>query len=165
MEKRDYKHGRFCIATSLDDNYMYEDYLDFCLDNDIEPEGENSAAFYNWCNETALIDYEADIENIKYCKQYNVPVIITGELGLWNGNFEIEAVRKESVYDAIQRCIGRDIINVEIFFDNGEIEVNAYHHDGCNTFTIKALSKKGIAKRSGDYNKQDTKRLPYLYAI
>jgi hypothetical protein len=45
------------------------------------------------------------------------------------------------------------------------ITVDCYHHDGCNSFTIKALSKKGIAKQFAEYKEHDFKRLPYLYAI
>jgi hypothetical protein len=58
-----------------------------------------------------------------------------------------------------------DSYDVLVEYNDGVITVEAYHHDGCNSFTIKALSKKGIAKQSADYKGHDFKRLPYLYAI
>lgn len=164
MEKRDYKHGRFCIATTEFDinDFLWEDYEDYCEVNGMEPGDDDD--FYNWCAEETNLSWEADLFNIKECKEYNVPVIITGKLGLWWGKPEIVAVREESVYDALQRCT-RGADSATVNWNDGEIQVVSAHHDGCNAFTIKALSKKGIAKQSGDYNKQDTKRLPYLYAI
>jgi hypothetical protein len=99
-------------------------------------------------------NYEADMENIKYCKQYNVPVRIEGTLGLWNGRHDIEPYAKNSVYDAINWCIGRDTQDIDVFYDDGHIEVQCHHHDGTNTFYIYAVS---------DNNRK--KRLPYLYNI
>lgn len=164
MEKRDYKHGTFTLATTDTDGWSYEDYKEWCEDNGIEPEDENSDGFWEWCREETDLNWESDLENIKSCKEYDVPCIITGTLGLWWGRPTIKPERMESVYDAILRCIGEaDIVTVQ--WNDGVVTVDAYHHDGCNCFTIKALSKKGIAKQYAEYKDYDTKRLPYLYAI
>lgn len=168
MEKPDYKHGTFTLATTDTDGFTYEDYKEWCEDNDIEPGDENSDDFWEWCREEADNNWECDLENIRHCKEYDVPCIITGSLGLWWGRPTIQPERMESVYDAILRCV-READMATVQWNDGVVTVDAYHHDGCNCFTIKALSKKGIAHQSaeytGIYEKWDTKRLPYLYAI
>ena len=165
MEKVDYKHGKFTILTNSTDGFDYDEYVDFCEVNGIEPQGEDSDAFYEWCEEESQVNFECDMENIKDCKQYNVPVVVTGSLGLWDGRHEIVPTRMDSVYDAIQKCISNDICYVDVEYNDGEIKVSAAHHDGTNHFTINALSKKGIEKVGDDYKPHDVKRLPYLYAI
>lgn len=170
MKKTDYKHGKFTILKSeIDtDDFCREDYIEYCEDNGIEVGvGEYfEDGFREWCAEETQANYEADMDNIEHCKEYNVPVVVTGTLGLWWGHPEIKPERYESVGEAIHRCInGSGCHDVLVEFNDGVITVEAYHHDGCNCFTIKALSKKGIAKQYAEYKDYDFKRLPYLYAI
>ena len=170
MKKTDYKHGKFTILKSeIDtDAFDYEDFKAWREDMGMEPldEEEMDEAFYDWCAEETQANYEADMDNIEFCKEYNVPVVVTGTLGLWWGHPEIKPERFESVADAIRRCMnGSDCQDVLVEFNDGVITVDCYHHDGCNSFTIKALSKKGIAKQYAEYKEHDFKRLPYLYAI
>ena len=166
MEKVDYKHGKFTILTSEvnTDDFTREEYEEWCEVNGVEPGDEYD--FYDFCALQTNAYYEADMDNIEACKQYNVPVVITGTLGLWWGRPEIRPERYESVADAIRRCVGGgDYNEVHAEFNDGVITVDCYHHDGCNSFTIRALSKKGQAKQFAPYKPGDTKRLPYLYAI
>ncbi len=166
MGKTDYKHGKFTILKSEIDTDAFdrEDYKEWCEDNGIEDGGDEG--FYDWCAEETQVNYESDMDNIESCDEYNVPVVVTGTLGLWWGRTEIRPERFESEADAIQRCIiGSDCHDVHVEFNDGVITVDCYHHDGCNSFTIKALSKKGIAKQYAEYKEHDFRRLPYLYAI
>lgn len=165
MSKADYKHGKFTLATTqLDaDDFCREDYEEWCDINNIEPGDED--AFYEWCREETDMNFEADMDNIETCKEYNVPVLITGHLGLWWGKPEIDAVRCETVIEAVNKCLRSADYGAIIEWEDGAIKVYSYHHDGCNCFTIKALSKKGLAKQDAPYKAYDTKRLPYLYAI
>lgn len=170
MKKTDYKHGKFTIlSTEVNtDDFDREDYEAYCEDMGIEvgDEDDMNEAFYDWCAEETQANYEADMDNIESCSEYNVPVVVTGTLGLWWGHPEIKPERFESVADAIRRCMnGSDCHDVLVEFNDGVITVDCYHHDGCNSFTIKALSKKGIAKQYAEYKEHDFKRLPYLYAI
>lgn len=156
ITKPDYKHGRFNIATtSFDPNdFFYSDYEEDCEMNNIEPKGEDSDDYRDWMAENTQTNYEEDMYSIKNCKQYNVPVRIEGTLGLWDGRHEIIPQERDSVYSAIIDCIGRSTNDVEVFFDDGHIEVQCHHHDGTNTFYIYAI---------GSRNRK--KRLPYLYNI
>ena len=166
MKKIDYKHGTFTILKSeIDtDDFTREDYEAYCEDNYLEAGDEDD--FFDWCAEETQANYEADMENIETCREYNVPVLVTGTLGLWWGHPEIKPVRFDSVADAIHSCVERsDSYDVLAEYSDGVIILNCYHHDGCNSFIIKALSKKGIAKQYAEYKEHDFKRLPYLYAI
>lgn len=154
MNNIDYEHGTFTILDTDICQFTYEDYLEYCEDMGLEPMGDNSGDYFNWCREETDCNVESDLENIKYCKQYNVPVVITGKLGLWDGKHEIEPVYMDSVYDAITKCMdGADDVKAD--YVDGEIVVYAYHHDGTNFFRINAV----------DEETDEVKRLPYLYAI
>ena len=166
MEKPDYKHGKFTILKSeIDtDDFDRRDYEAWCEDNDMEPGDEED--FFDWCAEETQNNYDADMDNINTCEEYNVPVVVTGSLGLWSGRPEIRPERYESVAEAIIDCMDRsDSHDVYAEFDDGVILLDCYHHDGCNCFTIRALSEKGKRKQGTDYKEHDFKRLPYLYAI
>ena len=121
----------------------YEDYAEYCREcMDCEPCGENSDDYWDFVSlsqETEMKDLKMNMTTSTQCQ---VPVIITGSLGLWNGNHEINPVRCDTLYDAIMRCTkSSDDIKVE--YQNGVINVYAYHHDGCNCFQIHKLSKRG----------------------
>ena len=166
MEKPDYKHGKFTILESEVDtnNFTREEYEEWCEDNELVP-GDDSD-FFDYCALQCNAYYEADMDNIKTCEQYNVPVLVTGSLGLWFGRPSIRPERYDSVADAIIDCMSRsDCHDVYAEYNDGVILLDCYHHDGCNSFTIRALSKKGEAKQFADYKDHDFKRLPYLYAI
>lgn len=167
-KKTDYKHGKFTILTNeVDtDNFFRGDYEEWCEDNGIEAGVGDyfEEGFLDWCADETQANYEADMDNIKHCKEYDVPVVVEGTLGLWWGRPSIEPERFECVADAIEKCIG-DCNYVEVEYNDGVLNVHATHHDGTNCFTIKALSKKGIAKQYAEYKKHDFKRLPYLYAL
>lgn len=173
MKKINYNKGHYTILTTSTDGFedCYGDYLDWCEVNGIdEPGEEDSHEYYEWVLEEVNNNFEADMENIKVCKEYNIPVLVTGSLGLWWGRPDIKAKSFSSVYDAIQEMLGNSIMDVDVVFDDGKIEVNAYHHDGCNCFTIQALSAKGLKRLNwegyiDEPKPTDTKRLPYLYAI
>ena len=172
MEKVDYVHGTFTLVDTDPLQFEYESYEDFCEINGMEPQGEDSTDFYEWCGEEAEEQYNCDMDEIRSCKEYNVPCVITGHLGLWDGKHEIVPVRMDTIHDAIVKCYEHDG-ELRVNYEDGEIVVYHSHHDGTNVFHINALSKNG-EKKFEDYeykgvplnlNKRDIKRIPYLYAI
>lgn len=175
MEKIDYKHGKFLILTTSIDGFKYEDYLEFCEDNGIVPPArKDSDEYLHWVYGERDLNYESDMDNIRSCKQYKVKVLITGKLGLWDGTHEICPVVANNVADAIDKCVS-NCEDCNVWYNDGAIEVEAYHHDGTNCFTIRPLSAKGQDRYERAVNNfrigeieltnKDTKRLPYLYAI
>ncbi len=174
MEKVDYIHGTFTLVDTDPLQFEYESYEEFCEGNDLEPQGEDSEDFMDWRYEEAEEQYNCDMDEIRCCKRYNVPCIITGHLGLWDGSHEVVPTKMDTIYDAIVRCYGRDSLsNLKVNFEDGKIVVYYSHHDGTNIFTIYALSESGVKKyedweyegKELNLNKRDIKRLPYLYAI
>ena len=173
MEKVDYVHGTFVLVNTDPFQFEYESYEEFCEGNGYEPQGKDSSDFFQWCGEEAEEQFNNDMDEIRHCKEYNVPCIITGHLGLWDGSHEIVPVRMDTIYDAINKCYGRDGEELQVNYEDGKIAVYVSHHDGTNVFFIYALTESG-EKKIEDYEyegiplnltDEDTKRVPYLYAI
>lgn len=151
------------LATTRSDGYTYEDYIEYCDGNNIPHMGKESEDYLDWLEEEAGINYEEDLENIRIFAKYNLPVLISGYDGLWDGKHCVAPTKADSVYDAIKRITSVNyhcIIDIE--YEDGEINVYLSHHDGTNVYTINALSAHGLRK-TGNWTGDDTKKLPYLY--
>jgi len=73
----------------------------------------------------------------------DTPVVILGNLGLWNGPHQVIPYECKSILEAVHKCI-EDMDEVEIYEDQyGNLKVDGYHHDGTNHFTIKRVTDKG----------------------
>lgn len=82
--------------------------------------------------------------NLVYSSLANVPVVITGSLGLWDGRHEIKPVKCDTLQEALGKCCNDDIEDIEIYEDRyGNFLLNCYHHDGTNHFLIKRWTPKG----------------------
>lgn len=138
---------------------------------------DDSKEYYDWMYRVTQENWENDLENIDEEKAYNVPVVLTGSLGLWDGNHSIVAEMFDSVGDAIRKIInngsGSTCCDFDIEYVDGHIKMLHHHHDGTNSFMIRALSRKGIAKCRAAENRyedipelkpHDFRRLKYLYA-
>ena len=72
-----------------------------------------------------------------------IPVVITGKLSLWNGPHKVIPTKCKNIEEAVYKCIS-DMDEVEIYEDQyGNLNIDAYHHDGTNHFTIKKKTDKG----------------------
>ena len=157
------------IYTTDIDNYKYEDYLEYCEANEIEPCSEDSQSYWDWVSEMISMDVEDAYSNIDCKQDANTMVVITGTLGLWYGNPEIDPVfvESESEYHhatkqrsyssalrlAIQKCAeGMDNVECYLNDETGCVEVIGHHHDGTNHFHIHKLSEFGKnAKDDAEY--------------
>jgi len=133
--------------TGRDNYYKYEYYVEWCKNNEIEPQGEDSEDYWNWVYEASQIDYDNFFDGLKYAKaEKEGHYMIMFNLGLWNGN-KIGYVEK--IYDSLSEAIkaalnsSRDYLDYKVAFENGDVVVYGYHHDGTNIMTIKRLSKHG----------------------
>ena len=130
------------VLLDTTERLSYSDYVEFCKMVDLPVCSEDSNDYFNYLDDSRADENEAFLDNCEEEKQCNVPVVITGSLGLWNGNPEIIPVRRETVVDAIHRCLWKcDDIRVE--YGNGIIYLSGYHHDGTNSFMIRPLTEKG----------------------
>lgn len=69
-------------------------------------------------------------------------VVITGTLGMWHDTQTIEPIREDRLDSAFWRCAD-NMNKVELYYNNDIIEIDAYHHYGCNHFSIYQLNSKG----------------------
>lgn len=133
---KQHKNNRKMI-TYLDtynhDGLTYEDYKEFCEDNDITPEAEDSQDFYDWLAQETEFSVEDFRDNLKYAKFG--PVSVSGRLGLWCGSPSIETTKFDNILDAFNACVS-DAWDVIVTLDKGILTVQALHHDGRNVFTI-----------------------------
>ena len=114
---------------------------------------EDMDFFFEWVHEASSEDFNDFIYELKYSDN-NVPCVILGTLGLWNGRREIIPCRMMDVVSAIKKCLTNiDVCKIELV--NGEIHIEAIHHDGTNKFVIRMLTNRGIdAKESADLTKK-----------
>lgn len=123
-------------------NISYEDYKEWCDEMDEEIHPEDSPEYWEQCYRIFENDWDDFEDNMEY-SAWNLPCMITGVLGLWNGRPTIEPVYCETLIEAIQKCFsGCD--DAEVILENGYITVLGKHHDGTNVFEIHILSKKGL---------------------
>lgn len=136
----------------------YEDYVDFCKNNGIEPSEENSDDYWEYVSDSHENDWDYLRLNLGHgSDNANEPCVITGTLGLWNGNKTVLPVRCETLFAAIKRCFGQSIDNIVAIWEDGEVHVTAYHHDGENHFTINRLSKRGLQASEHWHNNVSSK--------
>lgn len=79
-------------------------------------------------------DWESFIDEITYNKLGTLDCVIEGVLGLWDGIHTIQPVYAD-LEQCIIKCVS-DSDEVEIYEEDGELKIDAYHHDGTNLFTI-----------------------------
>ena len=136
--KRDCYYSELTIETFED---VYDDILN---EREIKKDSED---YWDLFSSACQNNWDDFISNLKY-SQNNKPCVLTGRLGLWNGNPQIEPIIFDNIVDAIKRTITNSIDNIEVYKVNGHLEINAFHHDGCNCFEIHLLNERGC--KAGD---------------
>lgn len=135
-------------------NTDYSDYLECYKENietDLTDEDiENSESFLNYVSDCESSYYEDLLNNCLGIKHFNDYCLITGELGLWNGQPSIEPVLCDDLKEAIQKCSeSMDYLIIELI--DGVVKVQGIHHDGRNIFYIQPLNSKGVKHVSDNY--------------
>lgn len=134
-EEEDYKKDMLeCYMDTrnldIEDYVDEEDFEDYCRDC--------------W-DEYFKDDFGSGISNTSCSKINDDEYVVIGELGLWDGKHKIVPTEFNSLVGAVHGCLGRDTDDFEIMEDRyGNLKMNCYHHDGCNRFTIKRKTDKGL---------------------
>lgn len=81
--------------------------------------------------------------------------MIVGEIERWNGYKQIYPEFKQTLREAVEMCINRDIADFKVTLHKEEILVDALHHDGRNSFKIYALSSQGEEYFITDDNEEE----------
>ena len=131
------------VLYDTTEKMTYEDYVEFCELNDIEPSSEDSNDFNLYVSDMSSLywdDFKLNLENSSKNEQ---TVFVIGTLGLWTGHHTIIPVRFNSRLEAIMKCISNmDDFKIEV--KDGILTVTAHHHDGTNIFQIVKLNKEGM---------------------
>lgn len=127
------KNGAWLIDS--DTEFNYEDYVQYCDDEGIEPAAEDSDEHRRWEETQRQAYYEDDLAN---CRASSIlgkaRFFLTGVLGLWNGRKEIVPVIYDD-FDAMMRdVIGNDQCTLRATYDTRCITFTVSHHDGTNVF-------------------------------
>lgn len=156
------------LDTYCEGGYSYEDYKQWCEDNEVGADVEGSEDYWRWISEQLTDDVECFFENLKYSDSDKIPVVISGRLGLWWGGPTIENEMCDSLSEAVKKCWG-DCDAVQVTTKGGVVYVVSLHHDGRNCFEIRPLTERGAEKmREGEDicvgNHWHTSKFPkYLY--
>ena len=84
------KKKEFIIYDSMEE-LPYEDYVEFCKDNNIEPALEDSVEYWKWVCQLRNDYYDDLMANLSWTK-IDYPLMIVGDLGLWDGRHSIVPV-------------------------------------------------------------------------
>lgn len=154
------------IDTYNHDGLTYADYLEYCGEEGYTAGDDESHEFYEWLVDETEVNVECFFENVKFSELGKKPCVISGKLGLWNGNYDIDLVMAGNLGDAIRKCWGRcdDIV---VTLEDGVVYVDAMHHDGTNCFEIRLLTKNGVELMDNGEDidlEKDTEKFPkYLF--
>lgn len=129
MKRTFYKSYGLYSLQELEE--MKKDYKEqFMSDIEDLEEEDIEEAVINYLNQ----DWECFIDEITYNNLGTLECVIEGILGLWDGKHIIQPV-----FANLGQCITKCVSNgdeVEIYEEDGELKIDAYHHDGMNHFTI-----------------------------
>lgn len=145
-----FEKARILLATTYYDSTQYslmdyEDYAKMCRENDENPFPEGSQAYYDHINSLTDQDLDNFKDNLQYSK-YNLPCLMTGTLGLWDGRADLCPVKYGSLLEGIKDIMhhSSDCQDWEINLTEGALELLGKHHDGTNAFYLHILSAKGL---------------------
>lgn len=137
MNNADNKDNRHMIWSNrnLDIDDWREGYAEFLEGNNIDADPNDEQAIYKWMEETNNEYLNDERENLNI--QLSQPIIIIGELGLWDGKrIGYKMIPSGNIKD----CLYADTDYVEWYVDEaGDLRADAYHHDGTNHYLYRVF--------------------------
>lgn len=142
----------------------YESYLEYCELNKLEPQGDKSVDYYEFCHETQTQYWDDFITDVVYCKYNSYDWIITGTLGLRDGNHRVEPTVEPTLEDALYSCINGGVMDVKVEKVGSVLYVTAYCIAGQNNFELRALTDIGSERfeRNGEVSLSNRENLVTL---
>ena len=132
---------------------LLEDYNNEVAEEDMAKDIYDTK-FLGWVDAEIDMEWYDFLFDIKHQIGYDVPCVVLGTIGRWDGNFEIAPTRL-TMWEAINKCTSKiEYLTIEL--NEGAIEIYASHHDGLNHYTIHALNSRGC--KLVDTNKLTDKR-------
>ena len=140
----------FNILTNRTDGWedCYDDYLEWCDMNNIEPAEKDSSEYWNWVYEEVDNTIDCDLMNMEYSKIKDRLFVITGAIQLWHGRPTIKPVFMRGLVDVIKKIWGsgdRHFL-IELDTKEGIITSRLWSHDdpmGSTHLEVRMLNKNG----------------------
>jgi hypothetical protein len=168
MKENVLKNELYHNECTLYNNYDYktEDYKasfdEYIELNELDIKNYDEE-LYDFINRDLTYQYEDLLANIKY-GSYEIPCVVTGTVGRWNGRFNIYPKRFETLSEAINECCN-NVDGIVIKLKDGKIEVKGVHHDATNYYQITCLNKLGQMTAGADLTKKCYHKLIKDYII
>lgn len=146
--KVELKKGETTYLYQSDREVTMEEIKDHCESYEIEVPEEDSSEYWNLVSMFRDWDWEDFETNIKHSSSLPGQVVITGELGLWDGRHEIIPVLADMAEDPLKffgrftRNCGADC-ELSIGYDEEGLFVTVSHHDGTNRFRVLEVTNAG----------------------
>lgn len=131
------------LKSTKEIDELIKDYFDGRDDMDEYTREQQEEMVNEWLVDCFHDDFGKN-GNLAYSNLKDVPVVITGELGLWDGKHKIIPVKCNNLSEAVDKIVNCDCDYYRFIEDRfGNLKVEAIHHDGTNHFTIKKWTPKG----------------------
>lgn len=121
----------------LNGNAANEAIAEHCEANEIAVPEEDSEQW--WDILYSLTQWDADDfrENLKWSKFGQRPAVVCGDVGTWQGRFDIFPKYFRTLEEAVLTCCQCDENKVTI--EDGAIMVKGIDHDGVNHFCVRVI--------------------------
>ena len=120
----------------------YAECNDYTVKDDCVMDGDNLVVtLSDYAQEEASRDAQEFWDALRSVKDssYIDYYVVTGELGLWNGNHTIVPETFNNLYDALSKC-ATDAYDIVVKYEDNAIKFECHHHDGTNYFEVRNLS-------------------------
>ena len=133
---------RFVIWSNL--NLNYEEGIELAKEN--YPDEPEDRLIQRYIEEN---DEMLETERLNLDIQYKQPIIIIGDLGLWNGRAH---GYKDISSGNIKDCLYSDSDMTEWFLDEkGDLRADAAHHDGTNYYLYRVFKDNATEEQIEDF--------------
>ena len=139
------------ILTNCTDGWekYYDDYVEFCESNDLEPAEKNSVEYWKWVDEEIETNIECDLKNMKFSKIRDNFFVVTGCIGRWDGTPTIRPKVVRGLKNLIEHLWGSGDRHFRIDLDTkrGIITSRIWHHDdptGKTQLEARMLNRNGM---------------------
>lgn len=163
-ELRNELSNQECILFSTFYNTKeYKEYFDeYILMNELDIQNYDES-LNDFINDELTTHYNDLLNNIKY-GSYDIPCVVTGTIGRWNGRFNMYPQKFETLSEAINKCC-TNVDGIVIKLNNGKIQIEGVHHDATNYYEITCLNKLGQMTAGADLTKKCYHKLIKDYII
>lgn len=144
------KRTKYTVLTNRTDGWedCYDDYLEWCETNDIEPAEKDSTEYWNWVYDEVEETISCDLDNMEYSKIKDRTFLISGKIGLWHGTPTIKPIVVKGLVNAVKKVWGEGDrhFTIELDTEAGYMTSRISSHDdpcGNTRLEVRMLNRNG----------------------